>query len=97
METNSLQNPQSKILQVGQSVKASYGKERFVRNKYLIHHNANASDGIMITARSRQPQHLTNNLLWEHIKHVTRAAELAINGGCVAPLECARGAIDKES
>ena len=49
METNQLQNPQSRILQAGQSVKASYGKEHFVRNKYLIHHNANASDGIIIT------------------------------------------------
>ena len=65
--------------------------------KYFIHHNANASDGIIIPVWSRQPQHPTNSLLWKHIKQVTRAAELAINGGCVAPLECARGAINEES
>lgn len=78
------------------SVKASYGKEHFVRNKYLIHHNTNANNGIIIAVWSRQPQHPTDNLLWKHIRQVTQA-ELAINSGCVAPLECAQGAIDEES
>lgn len=47
--------------------------------------------------KQHEPQHPHNNLMQKHIKQITWAAELAINGGCITPLECVGGTIDKES